>query len=235
MVAALGWGALAASSLVIGALLGMMLHLAEHRPGLRAGLRCGRPDRQRRVRAGAEGHPGRRTGPVALGLAFGAATYFLANRRVKRLEATPGAAAGLPLALGALLDGIPEQAVLGISLERGGGISVVLLAAVFVSNLPEAVGSASAMAAAGWTRRKIMGLWSIVAGICMLSTVGGHALARVTGGPMEALIDGFAAGALLVMMTDAMIPEARHKAEDWAGLATVLGFAVAAGLSTLSA
>ena len=52
---------------------------------------------------------------------------------------------------------------------------------------------------------------------------------------MEALIDGFAAGALLVMMTDAMIPEARHKAKDWAGLATVLGFAVAAGLSTLSA
>ncbi len=235
MVAALGWGALAASSLVLGALLGM-LHtwrnvvlgcvLAFGAGALIASVAFELAEKGVRVAGPA---------PVALGLAIGAATFFLANRRVKRLATTPGGAAGLPLALGALLDGIPEQAVLGIGLTRGDGVSVALLAAVFVSNLPEAVGSASEMAAAGWTRRKIMGLWCVVAGICTLSTVGGHALARVTGGPMEALIDGFAAGALLVMLTDAMIPEARNKAKDWAGLATVLGFAVAAGLSTLSA
>ena len=64
--------------------------------------------------------------------------------------------------------------------------------------------------------------------------VGGAALASVSGAPLQAGINGFAAGALLVMLTDEMVPEAREKAKDYAGLATVLGFAVAAGLSVLS-
>ena len=94
---------------------------------------------------------------VALGLAVGALTYFLADRAVERLgrpERTGPAAAAAPtgdggtaLALGAFLDGIPEQMVLGIGLAAGDGVSVGLLAAIFISNLPEAVGSATGMRA----------------------------------------------------------------------------------------
>ena len=76
-------------------------------------------------------------------------------------------------------------------------------------------------------------LWVGVAVVCTLATVGGYALADLAGGDLKAGIDGFAAGALLVMLVDSMIPEAKEKAKDWAGLATVAGFALAAGLSLL--
>nr|WP_275588373.1 hypothetical protein [Microlunatus panaciterrae] len=172
---------------------------------------------------------------VAIGLAVGALTFFWADKLVERIGGrSGGGAAGLPLALGALLDGIPEQAVLGIGLAAGHGVSVALLVAIFVSNVPEAVGSASDMRQAGKSARSVVGLWVVVVVVCTMATVGGYALADVTGGELKAGIDGFAAGALLVMLVDSMIPEAAKKAGNKAGLATVLGFAVAAALSNLS-
>ena len=173
--------------------------------------------------------------PVAIGLAVGAVTFFVASRGVERLSRHSARGnSGLPLALGALLDGIPEQAVLGIGLARGEGVSIALLAAVFISNLPEAVGSASDMKAGGWSTRSIIVLWTGVAAICTAATVGGNALAAVAHPPIEGAINGFAAGALLVMLTNEMIPQAREKAGNWAGLACVLGFAVAAAFAHLT-
>jgi zinc transporter, ZIP family len=138
------------------------------------------------------------------------------------------------LALGALLDGIPEQMVLRIGLARDDIISVALFAAIFVSNLPEGIGSAANLKAAGWRTRRVIGLWVGVAVLCTLATVVGHQLADRSGAPLQAVIDGFAGGALLVMLTNAMIPEAREKAGPAAGLAAVLGFAVAAGLASFA-
>ena len=105
---------------------------------------------------------------VGVGLAAGALTYFLADR------ALPKDDEGAALTLGAFLDGIPEQLVLGIGLAAGDGVSVGLLAAIFVSNLPEAIGSASGLHA---PPRKIIALWVAVAAICTLATVAGFALA----------------------------------------------------------
>jgi ZIP family zinc transporter len=130
---------------------------------------------------------------------------------------------------------IPEQAVLGISIAGGQGVSIGLLAAIFVSNLPEAMGSATEMRAKGVSVSRIRRLWGAVAVICTLASVAGYAIADATGGDLQAGIDGFAAGALLVMLTDSMIPEASAKAGRVAGLVTVLGFAVAAALSSVSA
>jgi ZIP family zinc transporter len=181
---------------------------------------------------------------VALGLAVGALTYYLADRAVERLGRSPRPAAsttsvstadaGTALALGAFLDGIPEQMVLGIGLAAGEGVSVGLLAAIFISNLPEAVGSATEMSAAGRTPLAIMRLWTIVALVCALATVSGYLIADTASGDLQAAINGFAAGALLVMLIDSMIPEAARQAGKVAGLLTVLGFAVAAALSTVS-
>ena len=124
--------------------------------------------------------------------------------------------------------------VLGIGLAAGDGVSVGLLAAIFISNLPEAVGSATEMRAAGRSRAAISGLWTIVAVICTLATVAGYGIADAASGDLQATINGFAAGALLVMLIDSMIPEAARQAGKVAGLVTVLGFAVAAGLSGVS-
>jgi ZIP family zinc transporter len=145
-----------------------------------------------------------------------------------------GDSAGTALALGAFLDGIPEQAVLGIGIATGEGVSVGLLAAIFVSNLPEAIGSASAMRAGGRRPRQILQLWGGVALVCTLATVAGYAIADAASGELKGVINGFAAGALIVMLVDSMIPEAREQAGRTTGLLTCLGFAVAAGLSGIS-
>ena len=121
--------------------------------------------------------------------------------------------------------------MLGIGLAAGDGVSLGLLAAIFVSNLPEAIGSADAMRAAGTRPAAIRRLWGLIAIGCAIATPVGFALADVTGGNLQAAINGFAAGALLVMLVDSMIPEATSKAGRAGGLVTVLGFAVAAGLS----
>jgi zinc transporter, ZIP family len=236
MLAALGWGALAASSLLVGALLALVRKTWSD--GLIGGVLAfgaGALISSVAFELAEEGLAIGGALAVALGVAAGALAYFFADRAVENIGGRGGGEAeGLPLALGALLDGIPEQAVLGIGLATGQGISVALLVAVFVSNLPEAIGSATEMRGAGKSSRLILSLWGAVAVVCALATVGGYALSDVVGGGLQAGIDGFAAGALLVMLVDQMVPEAKEKAGNRAGLATVLGFAVAAGLSNLS-
>ncbi|HEX6601491.1 MAG TPA: ZIP family metal transporter [Solirubrobacterales bacterium] len=145
-----------------------------------------------------------------------------------------GSGSGTALALAAFLDGIPEQLVLGIGIASGQGVGVSLLVAIFVSNLPEALGSASDMSEAGRSREAILRLWLLVAVICAVASLIGYLVADTVSGDARAAIDGFAAGALLVMLIDSMIPDARNDAGRSAGLITVLGFAVAAGLSSLS-
>jgi ZIP family zinc transporter len=145
-----------------------------------------------------------------------------------------GQGAGTALALGAFLDGVPEQLVLGIGIAASGGVGISLLVAIFVSNLPEAIGSARDMHASGTSRERILLLWAAVAVVCAGATVLGYAVSEAAAGEAQACIDGFAAGALLVMLIDSMIPEARHGAGRVAGLAATLGFAVAASLSSLS-
>jgi ZIP family zinc transporter len=173
---------------------------------------------------------------LAVGLAVGALAYFAGDRIVRRpsLGDPAESAAGPSLALGALLDGIPEQLVLGIGLATGGEIGLGLLAAIFVSNLPEAIGSSSELRADGKGAGAVARIWVPVAIVCALSSGLGWAMADNVSGDFQAAIDGFAAGALLVMLIDAMIPEATRRAGDVAGLATVLGFAVAFGLSASS-
>jgi zinc transporter, ZIP family len=165
-----------------------------------------------------------------VGLGIGAIMYFGLDRLLERRSGGGGTA----LALGALLDGIPEQLVLGIGIAAGEGVGVGLLVAIFVSNLPESIGSATEMRAAGTRPATIRRLWLAVAVICTLATVAGYAIADSVTGNANALVDGFAAGALLVMLIDSMIPEAVRKGGDVSGLVTVLGFALAAGLSGIS-
>ncbi|MCW2738822.1 hypothetical protein [Nocardioides sp.] len=229
MIESLGWGALAASSLVVGAVLGLVRSWSDTLVGLVLGFGAGA------LIAGVSfelAEEGLRIGgmwPVAIGLALGGATFYLANRWVESTSSGGGAS----LALGAFLDGIPEQAVLGIGLAQGQGVSTAMLVAIFASNLPEAIGSSADMRSAGRSPRQVMGLWAAVAAACALATTGGFLAADAVSNSTSALVDGFAAGALLTMLIDSMVPEAKDRAKDLAGLATVAGFALAAGLSLL--
>ena len=226
------WGALAASSLVIGALLGLARTWPERWIGLVLAFGAGALISAVSFELAEEGGDIGGGAALAVGLAVGAFTYWGLNRVVEARSG--GSNAGTALALGAFLDGIPEQLVLGIGFAAGGEVSIGLLVAIFVSNLPEAIGSATEMRAAGRRPSQIRLLWIAVALVCLLATIVGYAIADSTSGGLQGGIDGFAAGALLVMLIDSMVPEATRKAGDVAGLLTTLGFAVAAGLSALS-
>jgi ZIP family zinc transporter len=242
MGAAIGWGALAASSLVLGAALSFARRWPTRQVGYVLSFGAGALISAVSFELAAEGIEVGGAGVTGLGLGAGALAYYGLDGWIARRHATgrgrhgrsEGSGSGTALALGAFLDGIPEQIVLGINLAAGGGVGVSLLVAIFVSNLPESLGSASDMSAAGRPREAIMRLWVLVAAVCAVATVLGYLAADAVGGNGKAAIDGFAAGALLVMLIDSMIPDAREDAGRGAGLVTVLGFAVAAGLSSLS-
>jgi zinc transporter, ZIP family len=234
MAASLAWGALAASSLVLGALLGLTRRWDERVVGLVLAFGAGALVSAVSFDLFEEGVAIGGAGWVGIGLAVGALTYFTLDRFVEQMAAARGGSGGTALALGAFLDGIPEQMVLGIGLATGEGVSVGLLVAIFVSNLPEAIGSSSEMKATGSSAAQVRRLWILVAVACTLATVFGYALADAVGNHFKAIINGFAAGALLVMLIDSMIPDATAKAGRVAGLVTTLGFALAAGISTVS-
>jgi ZIP family zinc transporter len=242
MAAAIGWGALAASSLVIGALLSFARRWSPRQVGLVLAFGAGALISAVSFELAEEGLNVGGAGVTGVGLGVGALTYFALDGLIANHFATgrgrrgraQGSSGGAALALGAFLDGVPEQAVLGISLAAGQGVGVALLLAIFVSNLPEAMGSADEMRKAGRSRAPILRLWLIVAAICTVATVVGYAAADAVSGDLRAAIDGFAAGALLVMLIDSMIPDARKDAGRTAGLITVLGFALAAGLSSVT-
>jgi ZIP family zinc transporter len=107
------------------------------------------------------------------------------------------------------------------------------LTAVFISNLPEAMGATLGLTAAGWSKRRIIGIWLAVAGVAALSAAAGYALTS-TRSLDGVLTQAFAAGALLTMLADTMMPEAFENGGKAVGLLTVLGFAVAFALSQLA-
>ena len=168
---------------------------------------------------------------LATALALGAIAYFLGSRYLDRRNKTGSASSrGLALLMGATLDGIPESLILGISIAAGGGLSLPFLVAVVVSNLPEGMASAAVLGKdPNYPTRRILGMWSIV--VCISAAAAGlgafvGSLMTITGAAAQA----FAAGALLTMITDDLIPEARELAGLGAGLAAVIGFAVAFAL-----
>lgn len=235
MLDALLWGGIAASSLMIGAFLAVVRQWPEVVIGIVLAFGAGALMASVAFEL-AEGGL-REGGPlsVGIGLAAGALAYFFADRGVERWSGRKGvSAAGAPLAIGALLDGVPEQAVLGIGLAAGGGVSIALLVSVFVSNLPESIGASADMLEEGRSRRFVLLLWLGVAIVSVAAAVAGALVAQAAPTELAGVVDGFAAGALLVMLVDAMVPEARKKAKNLAGLATVVGFAVAASLSLLT-
>lgn len=226
------WGVVAASPLLVGAVLALLRTWPPKWLGIVLGFGAGALMASIAFELWEEGLQLAGPVPLVAGLAVGAIAYYAAARILDaRAAKSPRAAGGPSLAVAALLDGIPEQLVLGIGLASGEGVGIALVVAILVSNLPESIGSASDLLESGMRKGRVVLLWAGVATICALATVAGFALADAVGSGFRASANGFAAGALLVMLVDSMIPEAQSKAKESTGLATVLGFAVAAGLA----
>ncbi|MGK2908628.1 MAG: ZIP family metal transporter [Sphingobium sp.] len=185
---------------------------------------------------------------TALGFLGGAIVYTAANIVISRAggehrkrsgfnpdksQRTADSRSGLPIAAGALLDGIPESVVIGVSLLHGGGVSLVTVAAVFLSNVPEGLSSAAGMKKAGHGPGFIFGVWSAIALACGISASIGYVTLANADPDVLAATTAVAAGAILAMLVDTMIPEATEEAHEFSGLITVAGFLIAFILTRL--
>ena len=151
----------------------------------------------------------------------------------KQSQATAQEGSGLSIAVGALLDGIPESVVIGVSLLEGSGVSLVTVAAVFLSNVPEGLSSAAGMKKAGRSAIYIFGVWGAIAMASGLAAALGYAVMAGASPDIIAATTAVAAGAILAMLVDTMIPEATEVAHEFSGLIAVAGFLLAFILSKL--
>jgi len=163
-------------------------------------------------------------------LVFTAGDWYL-DRRGQRSGGSE-AAGSLAIVFGAVLDGIPESFVLGLTV-REGGVSIALLAAVVLSNLPEGVSSSTGLRTSGWSLGRVAGMWSVVVVVSALSAGVGYVVLDPGGGTTGAAIQAFAAGALLAMVADTMLPESFQEEGVFTGTLVVVGFALALVLSAL--
>ncbi|HET7326680.1 MAG TPA: ZIP family zinc transporter [Nocardioidaceae bacterium] len=183
---------------------------------------------------------------TAIGFLAGAVLYTVANVALARHGArhrkrsgpqqpseSQASGSGAAIAIGALLDGVPESVVLGVGLLEGGSVSLGVLAAVFISNVPEGLSSAAGMKRAGRSASYVFGVWGTIAVVSGLSALGGYVALSGVPPTVIAVITAVAAGAVLAMIADTMIPEAFERAHLLTGLVTTVGFLIAFAIHRL--
>jgi ZIP family zinc transporter len=230
MIEATAWGAIAASSLLLGAVIALVREVQERVLGLvlafGAGVLMSAVAFELVEDAFGLGSP-----LVALGFAAGALTFFIGSEILSRQAGARGERSeGMAIVLGAVLDGIPESLVLGLSLLKG-GISVPMLVAVLISNIPEGIGASADLRADGRSAPSILRLWTTV--VVASGMAAGLGFVAFENAPPEwvGAVQTFAAGAIIAMLAESMIPEAYEKGGRAVGLATAFGFALSALLS----
>jgi ZIP family zinc transporter len=238
---AFGWGIVAGSSLVLGGLIALRFEIPDRLLGVvmafGAGVLVSAVANELVVDAfeASDGH-----WDVAFGLAAGALAFFFGDEYIdrmggehrKRSSGEQAEGSGLAITLGIVLDGIPEAAVIGLSLVEG-GISAAMIAAVFLSNLPEALAATAGLSRARWKGRRIVGLWTCVMVVTGLSSLAGYGLLSGGSPSAVAFVQSFAAGALLTMLADTMMPDAYRHGGKLVGLFTTLGFGVAFAITAM--
>jgi zinc transporter, ZIP family len=182
---------------------------------------------------------------TAIGFMSGAILFTLANwilekqgakhrKRSGDHQLTQSKSSGMAIAIGALLDGIPESIVIGLSFLKDGSISLAIVIAIFISNIPEGISSAAGMKKAGRSAGYIFGVWGGIAISSGLAAMIGYTVFQDISPDVIAATIAIAAGAILAMLVDTMIPEAFEEAHTFAGLITVTGFIASFILSKVS-
>jgi ZIP family zinc transporter len=230
VLAAALWAAFGAASLPLGAWLAVHWRPAERTVGLILGFGAG-------TLLGAIAYELLPTGsahgwPTVVAFAAGCLVFFFTERAIAGPVEAHGSA-GNAIVLGALLDGVPESLVLGMSLASGGHVSVAFFAAVFLSNLPEALGATAALRESGRSMRTIYRIWGGIVVIAGISGAVGYWILRAVPHADGSYVKAFAAGAVLTMLANSMIPEAVRDGRRYTGLLVALGFAVAGALALI--
>ncbi len=242
MINAFLWGFIATFSLFIGGLIGILFKIGKRPLGLIMAFGAGvlfSAVAYELVFKSIKSSLG--SGASLIGILSGAFTFFVVDLLISRMGASGrknitgmhNENMALPIVLATILDGIPETLVIGMSLLAGGEVGIGMLVAVFISNLPEAIAGTSGMVAGAWKKGRILLLWLFIALVCAFSSLAGYALLENANPPIISFIQTFAAGAILVMLSNTMIPEAYEHGGKLAGIFTVLGFTVAISIAVL--
>ena len=234
------WGLLGGAALIIGALIAWFVRVP---PGVVAGVMAFGSGVLISAVAFDLVQEAAETGglaPTALGFLGGAVVYLAANALLARRGAqhrkrsggqqpseSEQEGSGATIAVGALLDGVPESVVLGVGLLAGGSVSLPVLAAVVISNVPEGLSSAAGMKRSGRSARYVFGVWTTIAVLSGVAALIGYVALGDAPADAIAVITAVAAGAILTMIADTMIPEAFEETRTWTGLITSAGFLVA--------
>jgi ZIP family zinc transporter len=240
MIEALAWGAVAASTLLVGALIAYVANPGRAVIAVVMAVGSGLLLGSVAYELVDDALETQSLGAVAVALLLGAGVFavgdWVIDRRGGKQRKDPSGdqETGSPLAivLGSILDGIPESFVLGLTVLQG-GVSVSLLIAVGLSNLPEGMSSSSGLDRAGWPRRTVILMWVAVIAVSAVAAALGYALLDPEGDRNGALAQAFAGGALLAMLADTMLPESYEVEGVLTGLLVVVGFAIAIGLGAL--
>ena len=239
---AFAWGVVAGSSLVLGGVIARRFSISPRLLGLIMAFGAG-------VLISAVAYElveeafvtSAGDGGIALGLLAGSATFFGGEVMIDRLRARRSrssndvqtSGAGGALTLGIILDGIPESLVLGLTVLEHGTVSVAFLVAVFIANIPEAIGATTAFVQAGRNMTRIIRFWVLVALGFGVTSLAGYVVLDTASPRTVAIVLAFAGGAVLTMLANTMMPEALHHGGKLAGFVTTLGFALAFAISAL--
>lgn len=242
MLNALLWGLLATSSLIIGGIIASRFSLKEKTIGIIMAFGAGTLISAVSYELIFEAVKiGKGTGFPAFGLFAGALTFFFSDRLIEKLgaknhmeiKASGKSSLVVPMVLAIILDGVPESIVIGLGIFEGGTVSLAMLVAVFISNMPEAIAGTSGMKASGWSKGKILFLWSVIALICAVASVAGYSLFSGASEEWLSFIQAFAGGAILIVLANSMMPESFEHGKKLAGLFTVLGFFISVSVIIL--
>ncbi|MQA80005.1 MAG: ZIP family zinc transporter [Streptosporangiales bacterium] len=240
-MAAFWWGTLAASSLIVGGLLAQWLTIPRRLLGLVMGFGVGVLTSAVAYELVEDSFEHSAVG-VGLGLLCGAVTFYAGDTLIdrmgghnrKRTTGHPANSAAPAIVLGIVLDGVPESIVLGLTVVTNGTVGLAVLAAVFLSNLPEAVAATVGLRARRWKAAPVLGLWVAVTLASGLAALLGSVLLESAPGGVVAFVNAFAGGAILTMLADTMAPEAFDNGGRAVGLVTTLGFLAAFLLTALA-
>jgi zinc transporter, ZIP family len=224
MLEAFGWGLLAQSSLLLAGLLVCWVTVPTRVVGILGGFGAGAMIAAVSFDLLPEAQTDIEPWQTGLWMLLGVAVFLVADQFVERRFGSEGAGGAMGIVVGSVVDGVPESAILGIQVGIGMPISLGFVAAVFISNIPQAIAPSADLAAGGWGPRRLGQLWLLVVLACGVAAALGFLATDLSEAVQGDRAAALAAGGLLAMLTNSLIPFSFERGGSLAGAATALGF-----------
>jgi ZIP family zinc transporter len=229
LLEAFGLGLLGASSLLLAGLLACWVKVPPKLVGIMAGFGAGALIAAISFDLVPEAEAELEHWQFALWMAIGVAVFLVADGLVEKRFGAAGVGGAMGIVVGSVVDGVPESIIFGIQVGTAFPISLSFLAAVFISNIPQSIAPSADLAAGGWSAKRVGILWFWVVLACGVAAGLGYLATDATSAAQGGRAAALAAGGLLAMLTNSLMPFAFERGKALAGAATAVGFCMALG------